>query len=801
MGFTSDSLRQSTTTDCVRSGAGTTLPQELIACNLLDHLPVGVYTCDLEGRITYFNACAAELWGRSPQLNDLQERFCGSCKLFTPEGDPLALSQGPMAQILRGEPGYGVQEAIFERPNGSRINVLATLSRLQDREGQLLGAVGIIQDITDRKNAECAQAQAEKRFTRFMQRLPGLAWIKDLEGRYVFANSAAERAFRTSWQAIEGKRDDEFLPAATAAEYSENDQRALASGTGILVLESLEHPDGLVHRSIVSKFPLPGADGQPAYVGGIAIDITEHQHTEEALVRLLNFHETIIHTAAEGICVCYPVEHFPYVEFSVWNERMVELTGYTIEEINLLGWYQSMYPDPDVRSRAVERMGRMRVGEDLRGEEWTITRKDGVQRILAISTSLAETEGKAAVVALMQDVTERIRAEEEQRKLEAQILHAQKLESLGVLAGGIAHDFNNLLAAALGYADMASNLLTPDSPVRPMLREIELAAQRAAELAQQMLAYSGRGKFVIQQLQLNVLVEEMASLLKTVISRNATLGLQLQPAPVEGDATQIRQVIMNLITNASDALEGSSGTIRLSTGVRFVDRNSGHNPYLPEEWTPGTYAFVEVRDTGCGMTQDTLARIFDPFFSTKFTGRGLGLAAVLGIVRGHRGSITVESSPGQGTSFEVLLPACPAAVGVSLPAAPVQPATGGLILVIEDELTIRTLVRHILQKEGYRVLLASNGAEGLELFRKCQQEVAAILLDLTMPTMDGGEVLRKLRLIRPEACVLVMSGYSETECLARLGDLEAKGFIQKPFHAQDLVTRLNTLIAAAGSGT
>jgi len=404
-------------------------------------------------------------------------------------------------------------------------------------------------------------------------------------------------------------------------------------------------------------------------------------------------------------------------------------------------------------------------------------------------------------VAAIQDITERKQAEEERRQLDAQIQQAQKLESLGVLAGGIAHDFNNLLTSMLGYASLALLKLPAESVAYPMLREIEQAAQRAADLAQQMLAYSGKGKFTIQVLRLDTLVQEMTKLLGTVISKKATLQLDLAPATVKGDATQIRQIVMNLITNASDALEGQNGAIHIRTGVRQVDDTAVLRSLLfPEALPAGPYAYVEVEDNGYGMSADTLAKIFDPFFTTKFTGRGLGLAAVLGIVRGHRGVIKVVSTPDQGTLFQMFFPSVGVEVENALAFAPkAMPRGHGTVLIVEDEEIVRTFARNVLEGAGFQVLEAHDGHEGLDIVGRHSQEIALVLLDLTMPRLNGVETLRELHHLQPDIPVLVMSGYSEQDVSARFAGLRASGFIQKPFRPIELVTQVCQLLPSKGA--
>src|SRR6185369_14070712 len=312
-------------------------------------------------------------------------------------------------------------------------------------------------------------------------------------------------------------------------------------------------------------------------------------------------------------------------------------------------------------------MLRARVEAVYRGERiaphpgWRAKRKDGSIFWVTTTASLVSWNNRPAIASIYLDITELKRAEEEKRKLEVQIQHAQKLESLGVMAGGIAHDFNNLLTSILGNAGVAQLKLPNESPASPLLHEIEMAAQRAADLTQQMLDYSGKGRFLIEVLRLDTLVQEMTKLLGAVICKKANLRLEAAPASVEGDATQIRQVVMNLILNASDALQEKCGAIDVRTGVRQLDADFLRSALCFGELCAGDYAYVEVADNGCGMSSETVARIFDPFFTTKFSGRGLGLAAVQGIVRGHRGIIKVASTPGQGTLFQVFFPSVVAA--------------------------------------------------------------------------------------------------------------------------------------------
>jgi signal transduction histidine kinase len=422
----------------------------------------------------------------------------------------------------------------------------------------------------------------------------------------------------------------------------------------------------------------------------------------------------------------------------------------------------------------------------VRWQEWT-------GRVL-----FGEGGDPAEFQSLGRDVTERKLAEEEQRRLEAQLQHAQKLESLGVLAGGIAHDFNNLLMGVLGNADLGLATMAPETPGRHYLQKIETAAMRAAELTNQMLAYSGKGRFLVERIQFNRVVEEMVHLLRTVISKKATLKFDFtQNLPtIEADASQIRQVVMNLITNASEAIGDTSGVIGLSTGVLEADSRYLSETYLDDELPEKEYVYLEVSDTGSGMDQETRQKIFDPFFTTKFTGRGLGLAAVLGIVRGHKGAIKVYSEPGRGTSFKVLFPRSEntpvAREEEPKRAAAARPGT--TILIVDDDESVLNVAKRMLQKSGYIVLTAVDGRRGVELYRQHAGEIDLVLLDMTMPQMGGEEAFGELRRIRSDVRVILSSGYSEQDATNRFAGKGLAGFIQKPYRSAELLVKVREVL-------
>jgi len=408
---------------------------------------------------------------------------------------------------------------------------------------------------------------------------------------------------------------------------------------------------------------------------------------------------------------------------------------------------------------------------------------------------------------IITDITDRKQAEEQRLSLERQVQYAQKLESLGVLAGGIAHDFNNILMVILGNADLALDGLSSHAPARENIEEILKASKRAAELARQMLAYSGKGHFVVEPLDLGMLVDEMAHLLEVSISKKVVLKYNFAdnlPA-IDGDATQIRQIIMNLITNASEAIGDKSGVVALSTGAMDCDRaylddvNEILLAGLDEPLGEGIYVYIEVVDTGCGMDAETIEKIFDPFFTTKFTGRGLGMSAVLGIVRGHHGAIKIHSKLGRGTTFKVLFPAGELPAGGNA----IQERDGdtaeawrgrGTVLIADDEESIRAVGKQALCRMGFSVLTAVNGREAIEIFGAHADEIVCVLLDLTMPHMDGEQAFGELRRIRPDVKVILCSGYNEQDATRHFVGKGLTGFIQKPYDLSALREKLMEIL-------
>ena len=424
--------------------------------------------------------------------------------------------------------------------------------------------------------------------------------------------------------------------------------------------------------------------------------------------------------------------------------------------------------------------------------------RDGHRVPVEVSSWTAFQDGRPiGRQAICRDLTERLRDEAERAALDHKLQENQKLDSLGILAGGVAHDFNNLLTTILGNASLAQMDSPPNAPAQPCLQQIEIAAERAAGLCQQMLAYSGQGRFVVRRTDLSALVRENADLLRASVSRKAVLDLRLAahlPATI-ADATQMHQMLMSLVINAGEALGEKGGTISIATGAVQAGRADFAASHLSPDLPEGEYVFLEVADTGAGISPETRDKIFDPFFSTKFTGRGLGLAAVLGIVRGHRGAIRVTSHPGVGSAFRVLLPSTGMpSLQTELP-FPKNDRRAGRVLLVDDEESVRQTVQRMLENLGYEVLTAADGQDAVEQVRQAGPRLTAVLLDLTMPRMDGAEAFHAMHLLQPGLRVLLMSGFAEPQALARFAGLGLTGFLQKPFKPDTLRDKLTAVLS------
>ena len=632
----------------------------------------------------------------------------------------------------------------------------------------------------------------EARFRALADLSPDILSILDREGRLVFNSAAA-------WK-THGYRPEDLLGRSTF-ELIHPEDRADFEATFVRLLHSPNEEDRVRYRyrNADGSYSWMEATGRnettnPLLGGIIAIsrDISARVVVENALRESEQRFRMLFATNPQPMTI-FDLESLQFLEA---NEAALALYGHPREEFLRLR-SREIRPAEDLArfDRVVELLRDNSTSGKLEHRA-RHRAKDG--RLIDVIAFVQRIEwlGRAAVLVLLQDVTEQL-------KLQTKLQQTQKLESLGLLAGGIAHDFNNMLTAILGHASIAADEVPGDSSVQESLRLIQESSLRAAELCRQMLAYSGQGRFQVSTFELGDLLKTAVDLVRITIRPTIAVQIDLAaPLPcIEGDRAQLQQVVMNLVLNAADAIGERAGVIRLAAHREHADRARFETMHLSPQLPAGDYLVLEVSDNGCGMAPDIIARIFDPFFTTKFTGRGLGLAAVLGIVRGHRGAIKVESQPGHGTVFTILLPAA-AAQQPSAPsaAAPTPNAAaahrrGRTILVVDDEESVRKTVDAMLTREGVALRFAADGLAAVEEYREHHHTIDAVLLDLTMPRLSGTEAMERMLAINPHARVLLMSGFDEHVESARHAQRGQIGFVQKPFTSQALLEKIDLALA------
>ncbi len=517
-----------------------------------------------------------------------------------------------------------------------------------------------------------------------------------------------------------------------------------------------------------------GEDGPPVFRITVS-DITERKRAEEKLISVMK----AVDSASDAIGISDSLGRHFYQ-----NKALSDLFGYaTAEELEAAGGGKAVVKDPEI---AAEMYGNIMSGKPWVGELEMVTKSGRVFPALERADAIKDKEGNLiGFLGIITDITDRRRVEEEKRNLERQVHRAQKMESLGVLTGGIAHDFNNLLMVVLGHAELAQKEISPMSPSRRNLDEIAMAARRASDLSLQMLACSGKAIFTVERVDLRELVEKMAHLLKTAIPKNVILNLKLERGlpPIEADPGRLRQIVMDLLINASEAIGDRDGVITVSVGATRYDKEHMQKTEQHDELALGRYVHLEVTDTGIGMDAEIRSRIFEPFFSTKFPGRGLGLAVVLGTVRAHKGTIKVYSEQGKGTTFRVLFPVLTEEDIVRTPKSP-PPADRprkGTILLVDDEESLLALGTQMLEHLGFTVLTASDGLQAVELYRERGKEIDLVLMDLTMARMEGANAFGELRRLNPNVRVVLASGYTHEEVASRFVGKEIDGVLQKPY--------------------
>jgi PAS domain S-box-containing protein len=539
--------------------------------------------------------------------------------------------------------------------------------------------------------------------------------------------------------------------------------------------------------------PLVDPRGSVSGIVSLVEDVTDRIQAEVALLESERKYRNLVDHALIGIYTTNIEGDFLYA-----NQALADIFEFEYAEKIMSQPVSLRYKNIRDREMFIEAL---RKSGSVDSYEVEVITAKGKTRDVIISAVLDQD----TISGMILDITDRKRAEEERLEMERRLLHTQKLESLGILAGGIAHDFNNLLMTIMGNLDLALMKLPPPSPVRENIEHALQAAQRSANLTGQMLAYSGKGMFIVKKMNLSELVEDIAHLLRTTITKSSTLRLNLQKKipDIDADPGQIQQIIMNLITNASEAIGESTGVITLSTYVRDCDEEYLSHSRLDKKPLPGRFVCLEVSDTGSGMDANTMQLLFDPFFTTKTMGRGLGMSAMLGIMRSHRGAIVVDSVLGLGSTITVLFPAVVKSEDINGPAKSEDAGVEtehlaaqhrGTVLLVDDEELVLVVCKEMLVNLGFSALTAENGLEAVEIIKKQAADIDCVILDLSMPKMDGLAAFREIIRIKPDAKVILSSGYNEQDASSRFPDKKLAGFIQKPYTLNNLRSALDRVL-------
>jgi PAS domain S-box-containing protein len=729
----------------------------------------------------------------------------GAAILFVASAIVILILSGPRASIFTrwyaaGMVFFavGLAGVSFQTRLGSPLN---WVSRCSQYAGGVYMVIGVLVSVRRRAalglSLEHALHESESRYGNLVNMSPDAVLVQ-AAGGVVYANPAAARlAGTTTARDLVGTNIMDLAAPESRDELRERIRREMAGDVLPQGELKLLRVDGRVVDVEITGGRVDWG-GQPA-IQELLHDITRRKQAQRE-----------IENSEARLRMAQAAAHAGTWEWDLetnanrWSDELWEVYGLAPHSVepSFEAWLSVVHPDDRAEAeRAAHEAAQNGAGLVV---EWRQRGPDGSLRwVLSRGQSVRDTQGRVVrMIGIAMDVTERKEAEEAVLALERRLLHAQRLESLGVLAGGVAHDFNNILTAILGNIEVAREKLPPGSPALETLEQARRASLRAADLTRQMLAYSGKGKFIVASLDLNTLVRENGELFRTVLGRNVSLTVSLSPRPctVIADAGQAQQVVMNLITNAAESIDGEAGVVTLATGLRDYAEADLAATRLEERPAPGLYAWIEVTDNGRGMDGETQRRIFEPFFSTKFAGRGLGMSAVLGIVRGHGGAILVRSAPGRGTAVRILFPAskepAPGRDARLADETPGPRARGDIVLVADDEAAVLDLCAQSLRAMGFTVLTATDGEQAVELARTIGGQVSVAILDLTMPRMNGASATREMRRSHPQLPVILMSGYGEEEATTRLAEQGSFVFLKKPFSLADLERALGKALAA-----
>ncbi|HEO71958.1 MAG TPA: PAS domain S-box protein [Candidatus Hydrogenedentes bacterium] len=693
----------------------------------------------------------------------------------------------------RKEPSRTPYEITFQRKDGTRIATLLSPAPLVDADGRFRGSFAVLTDITGRVETEEALERERHLLQTLLDSVPDSIYVKDIHSAFILANQAHLQALGVGTEEdVVGKTDFDFFPRALAEQFFAEEQGLITSGKALVARESLVvYQSGQSRWTDTIKVPLRSSSGETVGIVGITRDISKRKEAEEALrVTEESFRTILEHSRDIAYKLNVHTRTYEYVSPCV--EELLGFTPDEVLEMTSRDMNARIHADDVEHVRAHRKKQLSGGGGDEASPvvEYRVKHKWGEYRWFSESSTLVRDNDELVfIVGTMRDITE-------QKQAENAVLTASRLEATATLAGGIAHDFNNLMVGVMGNAELLGMRMGDRPDLQRVVARIVKSAEEAGDLAQKMLAFARGGKYQPEVLDVNQSIDEALQLEEHSFPPAITLRRDFEENlwPVRADPGQLNQVVMNLSINAVESIEGG-GTITITTRNLEIDSDFARmHPGLKA----GCYVYLSVEDTGKGMTPEVKTKVFEPFFTTKFQGRGLGLAAVYGIVKNHNGFISVYSEPQQGTCFKVYLPALlDRGADVSRPRAQPPAATGNeVVLLVDDEDMVLTVTREILEGFGYRVLIAHDGREGIELARTHEDRIDLCILDMGMPVMGGAQAFPVLREVRPEMRVIICSGYELGPSAQALLDGGACAFVQKPFRADNIAAVVRKVLDA-----
>ncbi len=738
----------------------------------------GILVKDIAGNIQHYNHRFLEMWG-IPETIDKSD-------------ESSEFRRWMLNQMKYPERAVLVAKEAYEKPQDEGFTILELKDgrvfemywHPQKIEGKTVGVVISVRDVTERGKAAESLRESEERYRKLVENARDIICTIDLSsGIITDANIYGEMALGYRYEDVVNRLG--FLELVHP-----DDQEKLVRRLQELSLDGTRKPnfplrvrkaDGAYIDAEINGAIIYGSEDNPESYMGIIRDVTERRRAEEALRQSEEKYRSLFEESKDMVYISTPEGRLLDI-----NPAGVELLGYSTKEEALNDNVINTYGNPDDRRRFLEALEKQGFVKDI---ELVLKKQDGEYLNVLITSTVVRDEHGSTVAyrGIMRDITE-------QKKLEQQFFHAQKMESIGTLAGGIAHDFNNILGGILGYASFMKSKVSSEHPFFKYLDTIERSSTRAAELTGQLLGFARRGKYETKPMNLNDAVKETLGIIDRTISKSiaveARLGEKLPT--IEADRGQLQQVLMNLFINAADAMP-AGGKLIVETDVETLSEKYAR---LHMGARPGSYVRLSVTDTGIGMDKKTQERIFEPFFTTKKDGKGtgLGLAMVYGVVKNHEGYIAVYSELGHGTTFKIYMPVSGKVEAENPWEVLAQSGRNELVLVVDDEEAIRDFARMVLESNGYRVILAEDGEQGLRAFEEHNGDISLVILDMVMPNMGGQEAFSRMRARDSGVRALLSTGYSQNGKAQEILDSGVMGFLQKPYRPNVLLAKVRSVI-------